>query len=66
LTGRASPGIFFWIFSGFFSFQTLSSDDKKHSAKMALPTLFLPSGICRVLHSAKHVNPVVRYMYQQN
>jgi hypothetical protein len=34
--------------------------NKKHSTKTALLTLFLPSGICRVLHLANlRANPVV-------
>ena len=34
--------------------------EKRHSAKMALPSLFLPSAICRVTHSANR-SPSVKW-----
>jgi len=46
-------------FFGFFSVSTLPSADKKHSAKLALPSLFLASAVRRVLHSTNHLPSVL-------
>ena len=64
---------FFWgknpIFFGFFRFQLCRVSgtrqrlcrvpDKKHSAKLVLPSLFLVSAVRRVLHSAIHLPSVL-------
>ena len=57
------------IFSGFYRFQLCRVSgtrqrlcrvpDKKHSAKLALPSLFLASAVRRVLHSANHLPSVL-------